>query len=482
MLFAALVAGCAAWPLGDDLRATPLRLQGAGAPDAAKSTADAKKPADATSPAKGDGQKNPAEAKSADERKGWARLRAHLEKRSADERVRLAKLLEPRLADLGLDYLSRDNRDYLDREFDKIARLDPDIAAVLVPMLAPKADEGASRNRADNARRILDRFDLTPYQRELRQLADDAPSRWGRLRALRLLAKTKHPERLALLDSALKNTPEVYVPALLAAIGESGQHELVARVVPFLGRPSEVQRLAALRALAKLGSPTAIVACTKAAVDLASDVGYESLLALLEATLEDLDAKYRPDFARALRETLVRAESLDKKDAMRAVDLVAALPRDGLGDTGPALDSALLGLVEHPSTDVQFRAARILQDRGDKRAVKKILGRLDEFVRNNKKVPYAWQQRALAHRAFGNPKAALKDINQAIKLSPTADPRLHFLAAELEIARKAATAVLRHLRAADASAVELERFRAAHPAIESLLERNRQLRRLFGAN
>ncbi|MCB9891749.1 MAG: hypothetical protein H6832_07915 [Planctomycetes bacterium] len=414
------------------------------------------------------------------EESAWDRLKQILETKAADERARLAKAIEPRLADLALDYGNRDNRDYLDREFDAIAKLDPDVVAVLVPMLVPTKDDGGSKNRADNARRILERFDLTPYSSRLERLAKEAPSVYGRLRSLRLLARCGQESATPLLEAAMKDLPEIYIPELLTAIGETRNSTFVDKLVPFLGRPSEAQRMAALAALAKIGAAKAIAPATKAAVELANDIAYEHLLDLLEATRTSLGAGDRVPFALALVESLKRADSLDTRDALRAIAFSRDLGSDGLGTVSGTLETALLGLVEHPSTDVQFLAARILQDRGDKRAVKKILDRLDEFVKNNKRVPYAWQQRALAQKAFGNPKAAIKDVAQAIKLSPTADPRLHFLAAELELERKAASALIRHLKAAEATPDELRRFRADHPDIEELLSRNSQLRRLFG--
>lgn len=409
----------------------------------------------------------------------WRRFKQVLDQKGADERARLSTLLEPKLADLALDYKNRDNRDYLEREFDQIAKLDPDVVAVLLPMLSPKNDEGGSKNRADNAKRVLARFDLRAYGETLLRLAKDAPSVHGRLRALWLLARSGNRAAISILDAALKDLPEVYVPDLLMAIGETRNKVFADKLLPFLSRPSEGQRLAALGALAQIGAPSTIAAATKAAVELASDQSYSLLLDLLGATREGLGEKDRVSFALALVETLKRAENLEKPDAMRAARFTSELGNDGLGAAAGVLEGALLGMVEHPSTDVQFLAARILQDRGDKRAVKKILDRLDEFVKNNKKVPYAWHQRALAQQAFGNGKAAIKDVAQAIKLTPTADPRLHILAAELEVERKAATGVLRHLKAAEATPEELRRFRAAHPDIEDLIMRNSQLRKLF---
>ena len=103
------------------------------------------------------------------------------------------------------------------------------------------------------------------------------------------------------------------------------------------------------------------------------------------------------------------------------------------------------------------------------------------FVDKNKRVPYAYTQRAKAYLAFGREKRAIQDLEKAIRLSGKgrADPDLYFLLAGLYAGQGNAGKVLRLLKEADPTDEELRAFRKRTPALEPLLKRHLGLRKLF---
>lgn len=412
-------------------------------------------------------------------RNGWTALKAAIAKRLAADRARLKDLLDRNyLSDLGLDYADKDNRAYLERKIGELAKADPDLGGILLEYLDPGGAGGALQHRADNARRILERMDLTPYRRRLRKILEGA-SLSGRLRALLLLTKVREPGLTAVLQRFLQESPEIFLPVVLRCVGRYRDPTLAPSVVPLLRRPSPEQRLAALRALAELRAVDAIEPATTAVRELDSEQAYRALLDLLRRVAEKLPEAGYDAYLDALLQILAKSGGLGKLDILEAVRLVAGLPAESIAARFEKIEPALVELVEHRYPEVQYAAANLLDRQGNRIGVKRVLDRLNDFVKRNRRVPYAYYQRARAYAAFGKVTEALRDVNQAIRYSAGPEPTFHFFAAGLEVVRGNANQVAKHLKSADPTPQELQKFRSRHPAIEPLIAKNRTLRRLF---
>ncbi len=412
----------------------------------------------------------------------WTKFRHKLTARLAAERRRLRKLLEKNyLSDLSLNYDDRDNRAYLRRKIAELAHQDPDMGGVLIQFLNPTGGGSALQNRADNARRILAQMDLEAYRPALHKMIKTGGT-GGRIRALSLLVDQREPGLTPTLQRFLTETLEAWIPAVLDCVGRYGDVALAKAVLPFLNRPSEVQRLHALGALTRLHAKETIAPAAKAAKSIGTAAAWEALQALLSATAPHVTADEQPALQSAAEDILMASRNvhLDKRTLLGTLRVLQGQSPQQLATHKAATVKLLRGFLDHRLPEVQFAAANLLNRLGDKTGIKHVLARLDVFVKRNRKVPYAYYQRARAKEAFGKIGDALRDVSQAIKYSSGSDPAYHLFAARLEVKKGSPGSVLRHLRDAGITTKELRRFRKNNPAIEQLIERSRSLRKLFG--
>lgn len=452
----------------------------AQAPEAASESPSPAKP-QTESPAKPESPPKP-------EQGPWQRLSASLAAARKTRRAALEKKLEPYRPDLVLRY--EDNAKYLDEKYSAIRELDPEIADVLVPLLFPEKADKVSVQIAENALRVLRPMPLDAWLPTLLAKAQKAHLH-QRLRALDLLSSHATPELrakiVAIFDELLPTTPERQLPRLLAVIGQSEARELAPKLLSFLDRPSAEQRIAALSALAALRYAPALAKLTETATALNEQPAWGALLGALQSmhpqkAPEGLRAA-APDYGAALAAILSNPPRMSRVQLLAALELVRELPSSAYREgRGPILE-ALRPLLEHPFPKVNHEAARSLQHLGDEDGIKTVLDRLDASVKKNRRVPFVYLQRARAYEAFDMIREALKDVKDAIRYSGKGrvTPDLHFFAARLECRRGNASQVYQHLRDADPTPKELERFREEMRdfGLEALLERHRGLGRLF---
>lgn len=416
---------------------------------------------------------------------GWIALRSAISKRLENDRDRLQKELDSYQADLGLEY-SEGNKKYLDGVFDKLAAMDPDLGGLLLPLIASSGQRGVGRNRAENAVRILERMDLGPLEAAILAMVAGKNQR-ARMRALHLITGFRKTKLEALLRRMLQETPEAYLPDLMASIGRYGDPTLARDVETFLKRPNLEQRIAALEALAMLAQPSSINPVLAATRKIAKPQAWQALLDLLVSSKEAIKAQERlrtPElegFIEATRYLLVDGNKLARRAMIQVIRSLAGIPSAKLRHDAAKLRAALKPLLESPYTDVQFEAAKTLEYIGDPSGIRTVLDRLNRFVRKNRRVPYAFAQRAKAHEAFEKLSDAIKDLKEAIRLSGKGrtDPQLFFDAARVEAKRGNATGVANYLKKANPTADELTKFYRSTAGIEELLRRSSALRKLF---
>ncbi|MAE76934.1 MAG: hypothetical protein CMJ85_08715 [Planctomycetes bacterium] len=435
-------------------------------------------------PATNGGATNGAAKPSTKNPERWARFRKLIKDRSAADHQRLQDFLtrgSPLLSDLSLDYRDSQNRAYLERQFDKLAKLDPNIGGVLIDYL-DTSRTGALKMRAENVRRVLAKLDLTAYLPRLLEMLKDGTTS-GQLRALQLLVGMRAPNLAADLKRRLSETPETHLPRLLACVGRYGDATLSAELLPFLARPSKQQVLAALRALAALGSPAAIEPAAKAALAFEEagtlEVASSALLRHLEKAIPKLTDADLPLLVSTLIGMFGKADQLRQQQVLHALHLMAGIDSTRRQRFWEDLRPALEGLLVHRYPDVKFEAARLMDQHGDRSGIKRVLDQLNQFVKTQRRTPFAYAQRAKAYVAFGRLSDAIRDIKDAIRYSAVATPALHLKAARIEVMRGNASSVAKHLKEARPTKEELNRFRAANPRVMNLAKKSRALRKLM---
>ncbi|GEM_PF-2852670 len=411
---------------------------------------------------------------------GWIAWKRAVETRLRKDLRKLRALLESRyMADLGLSYA--ENRTFLERRFREIRKLDPEIPALCLDLLAAPRPSRVHRNRAENIRRILDGLDLEPFRDRLEALAA-SPRIEIAADALFLLSRLPGTELRPGLTKGLRDSPPSVLPLLLAAAGRTGDHRLVPVLLPFLERRQARTVEAAARALSRLGAFEDLPALLGAARTHPFPAVQAALLELLLRLCGDGALPSGEALSPAVETALYLSDQedlLSRTDFQRLLSKTPDLGRRAAPAGKAALLAKLHELLNRPS--VELEAARALLALGDKTGKKTVLNRLNRFIKKNRRIPYGWVQRARAHLAFGMENEALKDLREAIQLSGRgrADPSLYFLAASLEIKRNRPSAVARLLKEADPTPEELARFRKRHPILETWIKRHFQIRRIF---
>ncbi len=406
----------------------------------------------------------------------WGALRRALAARVREEQSELRDKLKPFLPDLVLSYT--ENAGYLEEKFTRIRKLDPDIGTAVLPLLLPKREDRARRQLAENALRILNGLDLSSYRDGL--LEDlDKRSPEARMRVLYLLAPLRPAGWKKQFAEWLPLTSEPQLPRLLESIGRFGDPSLAPLLLPILERPKLAQVLAAARALALLRSHEALPKLLTIAKKRGDPSLFAALLELVEGCGNAIDPA---SLAPTIEGLLGQSGQLSREEVLRSIALTARGKDGGFGAREDAVKAALRPLLLHAWQPIQFASAKALQSLGDRNGIKSVLDRLTGFVKSNRKIPYVYAQRAKAYDAFGRSREALRDIRDAIKYSGKGrvSPELYFFGARLETQRGNASQVYSFLKAADPTKAELQKFRAAQPAIEKLIAKHRLLRQLFG--
>jgi len=417
---------------------------------------------------------------------GWKALRAAIKTRLSENRKELEKKLAPFLGDLRLDY--SENRERLDKRITELSQLDPDIGGLLLDYIAPARPSSRTQRIAENSERALEQMDLTPYRERLRGLlAHDSLT--VQLRALKLLCvdAAKRRDRglpgddglAKVLDKYLHEAPEIELPRVIACVGAYRAPSMTDKLVPYLASPNLNQKLAAIAALRKLGTETAIAPVYKAVEGMTERQALGDLLALLQTVSDNApDTRPSPAFVGALTHLLLRADELSHPQTLQAVKMAGRLEKD---QRNPRLDKALTDLLNHTWTAVTFASANVLAGLGDTSGREAVVERLSDFVKEHKKVPYAYSRRAKAYEAFGRTRDAIRDLEKAVRLSGRGrvDPALYLDLARLEARLGHGIKVLRYLRDGNPTPEELARFRERTPEVESLIEKSPQLRRMF---
>jgi tetratricopeptide (TPR) repeat protein len=385
--------------------------------------------------------------------------------RARAERQRPAQLarLEPFLADLDTEYLR--NASVLDGTLDRVAALGSDLVPILIEFLTPDSGENRARWRADNASRILVKLEPALYIDTWIDLLDGSNAT-GRRAALRLLgAAGPDPRTTAALTRIFSVLSEPYDRRrALTVATDLGIHSMARQAAPLLESPDAESRRTALEYLATCGYrdavPTAISMLQKETEKalLPSYIGY--FLATVEQD---------PDVASALV-GILGGSRLGVDDQRTLVEGLARIAPKNHEPT----EAALLGILERGETGpLGIAAAVTLQTLDEKRGIRVLFETLEDRVRDRRGDAGAIADRADAYFAFGRHKEAIRDYEDAIRLSFSGTRRsaYHLQIARCEAHRDSLPRMLRSLKSAELSAATIRAEAAKDPVFQEMLEK-----------
>ena len=313
--------------------------------------------------------------------------------------------LQQLLPDLSLSYL--ENREFVERAVQALARRGPDLAPLLLPYLDPENPQPKDLYRAQNVARILKEMGLGSLVRELIQLVRTGRPT-GRAVAAELLGAAGRPEAApALLASLGDPAPEVAAAAALA-LAELRVEEAREPLFKLMERNDRVLRDALLRAFDRIGRSSDLDRILPVYADATGEETQLLLLHLIEGLGKGNQA------ALNLLGNMASHEGLSLALRQRAVEVMGRIGSEADKDALTVLRNLLRAtLTPEP---LRRQAAYTLGDLGDSSGHKVVLAPADRFVTQNPKLPYAWVQRGDIHFRLGLYAKAAKDYGQAISL------------------------------------------------------------------
>ncbi|MEY2982742.1 MAG: HEAT repeat domain-containing protein [Planctomycetota bacterium] len=385
--------------------------------------------------------------------------------RARAERQRPAQLarLEPFLADLDTEYLR--NATVLDGTLERVAALGSDVVPILIEFLTPDSGENRARWRADNASRILLKLEPALYIDTWIDLLD-GPHAIGRRAALRLLgAAGPDPRTTAAIARNFGNLREPYDRRrAIAVAADLGIHTMAEQAVPMLEESDAESRRTALEYLTQCAYRDAVPTAV-------SRLQNETEKALLPAYIGYFLATVEQDADVATALVGILGGSRLGVDDQRT--LVEGLARIAPKNHEPT-EAALLAILERGETGpLGIAAAVSLQTLDEKRGIRVLFETLEARIRDRRGDAGAIADRADAYFAFGRHKEAIRDYEDAIRLSFSGTRRsaYHLQVARCEAHRDSMPRMLRSLKSAELSAATIRAEAAKDPVFREMLEK-----------
>jgi tetratricopeptide (TPR) repeat protein len=385
--------------------------------------------------------------------------------RARAERQRPAQLarLEPFLADLDTEYLR--NASVLEESLVRVAALGSDVVPILIEFLTPESGENRARWRADNASRILMKLEPTLYVDTWIELLD-GDNATGRRTSLRLLgAAGPDPRTTAALARNFDRLREPYDRRrALAVAAELGIRSMTRQAVELLQSTDAESRRTALDYLTACAFQEAV---PSAVASLKKETEKALLPAYVGYFLATVDQD--ADVAAALV-GILSGSRLGIDDQKTLVEGLAKVAPKNHEPT----ETALLAILERGETGpLGIAAAVTLQALDEKRGIRVLFETLEERIRDRRGDAGAIADRADAYFAFGRHKEAIRDYEDAIRLSFSGTRRsaYHLQIARCEAHRDSLPRMLRSLKSAELSATTIRAEAAKDPVFQAMLEK-----------
>lgn len=385
--------------------------------------------------------------------------------RARAERQRPAQLarLEPFLADLDTEYLR--NASVLEDTLVRVAALGSDVVPILIEFLTPESGENRARWRADNASRILMKLEPALYVDTWIELLDGDHAT-GRRAGMRLLgAAGPDPRTTAALIRNFDRLRESYDKRrALAVAAELGIRSMTRQAVDLLGSSDAESRRTALEYLTAAAFSDAVPAAV-------ASLKKETEKALLPAYVGYFLATVEGDAAVA--DALVGILSGSRLGIDDQKTLVEGLAKVAPKNHEPT-ETALLAILERGETGpLGIAAAVTLQALDEKRGIRVLFETLEERIRDRRGDAGAIADRADAYFAFGRHKEAIRDYEDAVRLSFSGTRRsaYHLQIARCEAHRDSLPRMLRSLKSAELSAATIRAEAAKDPVFQAMLEK-----------
>ncbi|MDA1222044.1 MAG: hypothetical protein O3B85_08475 [Planctomycetota bacterium] len=385
--------------------------------------------------------------------------------RARAERQRPAQLarLEPFLADLDTEYLR--NASVLDGTLDRVASLGSDIVPILIEFLTPESGENRARWRADNASRILTKLEPALYIDTWIELLEGRSSTGRRAGLLLLGAAGADPRTTAALARNFERLGEPYDQRrALTVASDLGVRSMARQAAPLLQSPDAETRRTALEYLTTCAYGDAVPAAIAALKKETEKATLPAYIAYFLATVEQ-----NADVASAMVEILTGTR-LGIDDQRAVVEGLAKVAPKNHEPT----ETALLGILERGETGpLGIAAAVTLQDLDEKKGIRILFETLEERIRDRRGDAGAIADRADAYFAFGRHKEAIRDYEDAVRLSFSGTRRsaYHLQIARCEAHRDSLPRMLRSLKSAELSAATIRAEAAKDPVFLEMLEK-----------
>jgi tetratricopeptide (TPR) repeat protein len=291
--------------------------------------------------------------------------------RERAERTRPGQLkaLEPYLPDLALDY--RMNEQFLEKRIAEVSALGDGLVPLLLEKLTPPTQNNASRQLAENCRRVLERLDPSSFVDALAELAN-GPHEVGRLQAIRLLGIASSPQAVQVLASLVDRVSNDDLKQVLRSLRL--QHAPVdsPRIAEALSSNDRALREEALAYLVDTHPP-------KLADAVIAALAHEQETRLLPQYVEYFANAVRSHdaAARALLPLLDR-ERLDWQDTLRLLQVLATIAP---ANHDPTCRKMLEIVDSGEPSMIAVHAALTLRALGDRQGVTKVNRALTDQLR-----------------------------------------------------------------------------------------------------
>jgi tetratricopeptide (TPR) repeat protein len=388
---------------------------------AAGQTPDAPQPdAQPGQPAKDDGQgaggagastQDPAAAKPADEPKPPAQLRSVADLtqlaryRAAKRRPAIESKLEPFLANLALD--PKQNAEFLADQYVEIANLGEGVVPLLLERLKPRTPSPADANTAENAQRVLARFDVDDFLEPVLELVEN-DRELGRMLALRLIGGSRRPHTVDVLLQVFDELNPLELREAIVAARSIGSPRLAAAAAKHLSSKDPqlkrlvLQYLTTVRAAVVVPDIRAMLGDSQVPNSLKTEA-----LEFLCETVTETDVATAHAMLPMLQETGVRYEV--------RVRVAEALARIAPEEDEKTVE-ALAALIPADLHELAIASAKTREVLGDRRARRQLFTELEGLIRQDQTAAN-YARRGDAWFAFEEWGKAADDYERAARAS-----------------------------------------------------------------
>jgi len=388
---------------------------------------------------------------------------AHQRAERAQQR---AKLLDPFLADLSVDYET--NKVSLQPRLAAVVALGPDVVPELLERLQPAQQNDANRHLAANCRLALQQFDLDDHLGCLVEFATGG-NETARNEAIRLLGRVPLQAAASLLTEWLDHTQGETRRLVLTALGEQRATAAAPKVAAMLASADRNLRSDALACLTAIGSDAVVETVRSALLTEKENKLLPSYVEFFAVTTRE-----NPTVTRDLLPLLAR-DRTNWRDTKRLVEVLATIaPRDHEPTLRNLTEIITGGEINH----LGLQAAITLQALGDRNGLPRLRRAVDEQLRKPARRSEAalFELRGQIGLATEDYSEALDDFERTLALAgDTASMarQAHIGMLRCEARKKRIANLTKLMKSSGMTVAEIEAIGATDPVFKETLQQEK---------